>query len=373
MYETDFIYYDRNVSQIDRKRSLPQVDPSRLPDVNDPIFQQYNKYFKQHYTKGTELWQRLQKTLEDPQIWGKPDLSQTWSFDEPTNPSVSDWKDPCKKGQIFTRVDQIKNRVLPGKRFSTICSQQDFQQSIVRSSINMPKHDQIKEFFYDNWYSLEARVIMGSNLMGRIDSFALGHLDPKSQAQPTVYKAENRWWEVVAYQWNERSKYRRRKASDLKYTAQIDVENLVTRAVGADIYKFDRTAHMDSEQILGIGSDRFVQREYTPENPEFYALLGSPNGFGTGMLLITYATQLAVRDQTDPELITKVKNLASIMVQFGSKTEDVYTQEVIAKGKEASIELLLIPPVAGHLLIAHLVFVLEDVTPTGEIRRPRVT
>ena len=110
----------------------------------------------------------------------------------------------------------------------------------------------------------------------------------------------------------------------------------------------DRPTEWDKEQI--------AQREYGLEDVRFYAILGTPQGISVARLLQSYASRLATRDDGNPDIITKVKSLLRVVVQYGPET---WHQDEPTQSSQSLYPAL--QPIPPEPMVESIVFELHDV------------
>ena len=115
---------------------------------------------------------------------------------------------------------------------------------------------------------------------------------------PIHYRAPYRWHETIAKFWKDTCAAEDTSPSVLNNIAQLAIRN-------------ERTVAIAKEISAREGIPSRVTWDFKPNNPNFYALLGTPNGQGISKLLGLYAGLLATRSPLDFSPI-EVKTIAKV-------------------------------------------------------------
>ena len=147
------------------------------------------------------------------------------------------------------------------------------------------------------------------------------------------YKAPFRWHEVVADLWRRVGSSDNVQPSALVFIARMNIENKPTQDLMQPI--------IQNEDFMMTGRLRF-QWNFGPDNPNFYALLGTPNGQSIPKLLGEYVSLLATVDPNDSSKILKVKTIAKVRMHYDRSIPPDLTREPIDGGQTTRYELAFI-------------------------------
>lgn len=317
------------------RRSRPgPVDPNNLPPSSSPEFEDESEEWRANYTRGVDLWKTLQHSLQHPPDIRCPEPLQHWQ----TKLSTSDqftkvFAKQCSENGLLNYLDSTYNTGASG--VERICSD-FFSRFWQTSNYGLPKNlpeDVSERFDFDNWYSPFARAIIAFDNVGRID--------PKTGVPASQwYRAPNSWADVAFASWYEVSKDIGWSTSYLKFIAQTIVYNEPTVKIAEEIYADDdRGPAEDEDESEGGDKRRTAILEYQPTDSDFYALLSTPNGYGTAAILTKYASLFATRDENPPYSVTHVKTIEKITMAF----------EEDGPGVELGFTLIDVAPPAGFV------------------------
>ena len=298
------------------------------------------------YRTGKAHWLVFQDELREPPAWSDPGYDNFWRIEVYDNTSLSsDVEHLCYPHNLFRTIS------------GPICQTRDWRYYLLLSNVFVPGYDKL--FRYEQSFSYEARTIIVLDNRGE---YSRRELEEDEADSNVVYPAPNPLWEVAAIGWNNYCQSMNGVPRQLKYIVQPARDNDVTLAVGADIYEHDDAVRI-SRQRGPSDAPRIGQREYTPESPEFFALLGTIQGNNVLTFLANNARNLRGPD--------KVKSIASIKVQFGPDEEMAENESRLnpRPGYPYVLFPLLTTPIQGNLVMESLMFVLEDIDPPPPPRR----
>ena len=311
---------------------LPEIviDPDSPLLSNNKAFESYNDVWKTSYEKGIRLWRELQDALHALRSDAWPNLEETWTRQRSYHSFTYVFREQCSENQLLAILDETYNRRRP--YFSdNICVKTNYEYSTLFTRRGLPA-DFKDEFYYSNWFSTKSRIIAAAANHGRINPnrwpynphapSAAGSAIPTSE----WLIAPHRWSEVVFAEWIDVCRRTSKDPAILKFVTQMNINNPVTREVVNEAVRLEPRAQPWS---------RHLYLDYDNHNPDFYALVGSPNGFGVAGLLMKFAGQFATRGSFGQ--VMKVKTIRTVGLSF----KDNY-------------------PFAAEVNIA---FVLEDVSP----------
>ena len=282
------------------------IDPQNPLPVSDTAFNIYDQEWKSSYERGVKIWRQLQdaqRTLREDEC---PSLQPMWDLLRSRGSNFEEaFYRQCADGGLLNNLDQdMAQSKRP--RGNQICISAGYEYCTLQTNRGVPDYLS-NNFYYSNWFSPGSRIIVASNNVGRISPQAFFHKPgveaPKyySMAIQDWLKAPHRWSEAVFGIWSDVCRRARKPLSALEYVAQVDIINQATNQA---IYEIIRT---DPRARLG---DRYVQREYGTSDPDFYALVGSPNGYGVAELLAKFAASFATSDGTTE--VVKVKTIKAV-------------------------------------------------------------
>lgn len=228
-----------------------------------------------------------------------------WRSRRVLNPSFPRrFEEECGERRILGILEKEGNTDILPSPLEPICSNK-YDHFYLTTKQGLPPGAG-EEFRYNNWFSSVARTIVAENNLGRVD--------PGTGVPPSNWpKAPHRWSEVAFAIWINVCGRQKVSPSMLKYIAQMGISNQLTEEVITDIHKNDKQKDGPDPNLY--------HREFRSNDPNFYALLGSPHGVGPASLLTQYANTFAARkDPDDPMKVTSVKNIDSVtlaMVPLG--------------------------------------------------------
>ena len=290
-----------------------QLDPNNLPPASDPAFARRKEYWRTSYDRGTRLWKQLQQALATiPANNQCPNLQPTWQIQRVTDTQFTVKHGAlCTDGGLFHILDRHDERDNP------ICADTGYHLYQQTTQERMPQNLE-NVFNAFNWYSAESNIIVAASNRLRIDpedfSYKPGSKRPLGTPDIPISewpRAPNSWADIAFASWNHVCSEAGTLPSDLLYVAQTEVVNQATWEVVWDAWEFDHRSEPD---------DEYAVLDYTEKDPDFYALLGSPNGVGVTRMLTKYANQFATRrDRRNPERITELKTVSNIFFQLATQ------------------------------------------------------
>lgn len=210
----------------------------------------------------------------------------------------------CQTEGILGKIDQERNQRLSDS-FLPMCTN-DYIHFVLTTKQGLPPGVS-NEFKYDTWLSPRARTIATGHNTARINpqqftptpDFAWSDLPTDWPQAPT------RWASVVSAQWAAGCILNNLPTSVLTYVAQLGKDDLLSQHIVDEIYVLNEIDDDASAAILTL----------SPENPEFYALLGTSEGINVVEFLAKFADGLATRGNfINPGCITHVKTLDSVRI-----------------------------------------------------------
>lgn len=228
----------------------------------------------------------------------------SWSF-------LSRFSKECKPNGIFGKLDHEENKDTEPEE--TICANSyTYVYQSTEESLPSTSRDR---FEYSNWYSPFSGTIAADFNTARIQA-----------GSGEWWKAPNNWAEVVFLSWHSLCQVQRIPRSALRYIARVKVANHITEGIAHQIYAGDDNTPrpiFDSSNDGKAEEDdsKIVHLDFQPNQPDFYALLGTPNGSGVGRLLSKYANPLATRAPPGSDTIVHVKTIRKITMAY--EPEDI--------------------------------------------------
>ena len=333
---------------------LPMIsDPDHLPDVNDKMFNGRSDGFKSAYVSGTKLWTEMKRSFATPTPVPWLDWSG-WSVQVNQTPSFSESFGAFLQPQYMLGALEQENQDAPSEGFRNIESG-DYKVYNLSTQEGLPDNVDWR-FEYVNWFAPDARIILTESNFARIQWTELtdtagARLDLETlKPRPDRYgwyKAPHRWAEAIATAWLVACRGDKVPTSALKYVARLAVANEPTIRLLDEMTGTERT----DPGVLN----------WTPLNPYFYALLGTPNGQGIVKLLSQYVDLFSTKgDPHDPSKITRVKSIAEVKVSHTTlaEAEEMYREAEEEFRKEGITE----PP----SILPDLAFIFEDIEPPNK-------
>lgn len=303
----------------------PQIS---IDPLNPPLSKQsrelwgyYDETWQKYYDKGVELWNDLrdaQINLRDDQC---PNLAPDWLIQDVADPiGKLEAKSPrkCHTGGILKFVDDEENPGRPlDEKICTAASYEYILESPLKSwRGRTPRYT--RYFVYDNWFSATAGHIAAEFNTGRIDPRMVYGLPHQGRLVPVSEwpAAPNRWAEIAFAGYNNVCAQQQRALTSLRFISQLNIANGETRKVVIEISeKVPSELHHAWDDARDNGFPNAYHWEFDSSDPNFYALLGTPNGVGAVKLLTLYAGSFATRDQ-NRRRIAQVKSIGRVRLLY---------------------------------------------------------
>ena len=266
------------------------------------------------YAKGRTRWLALRDSLQSLSIPHLADMNG-WNKRRLLSPKFTErYGMQCAPGGILTALDNA--HLYEAK----LCSNQ-YWHFVQTTREGLPP-DEHEYFRYANWYSARSRAIIAADNVGRIDE----------------YTARLRWSEVVHLYWAITCWAEDKDMSELEFIPRLQVTNPFTWEV------------MDAIVPAGAieaaaAQNQPLEMDWSPADPDFYALLGTPQGKGPVSLLTQYAASFATRDPAPPYTVRRVKTIRSIKaVITDRRTKDANHKDRILLDLAFTLEDVDPPP-----------------------------
>ena len=292
------------------------IDPDNPPTSSDPRFGtriSTSEVWKTGYDRGVRLWKELRAAQQRFPATRVPRLVPTWKVRAGKPNFLLRNQKYCAPGRLFYDVDVMYEK----STSAPICSPEGYYWTVAETQQGIPPEMVNSDsFHYANWYSPHSQIIVAHMNRGLLEPKEDQQAGPDGPSLPPSqwYKAPHRWAEVTFQLWMCICAYENSAISSLSFIARAEVRNAATIQIAIDAIKNDGSVYDDP-----------VRREYRTDTPDFYALLGSPNGVGVAKILTLFASQFATRAANSHNGFSKVKTITAVQIDLSSEQPQEFT------------------------------------------------